>query len=249
MKRILMALFYLLLLTISLVQVSEALPKVTQAAFCSFKTNQVTVLSVEEFQKPLKLLFLGPKNKVVYSTTFSEVLNNDKFAYTNPFLRFRIYKLKGLPSPVIVAVAVSPGGTDFGYQIKIIGEKNGAITTLTHDSIDLTIQDGFYLGHINTKYGNGMIIWKNIWGENESHYEPHRYQLQIYKWDSRGTSFQLIESFDTKNKFKHGCSALRAYQLPCKNFRDEIVPVEQDVSTLGIEDELIPRGEKNEKHP
>ena len=62
-------------------------------------------------------------------------------------------------------------------------------------------------------------------------------------------NFHLMKRLETKTKHTDGCTALRSYQLPCKNFRDEIVPVEQEISTLGIEDKLLPEVERNEKPP
>jgi len=40
-------------------------------------------------------------------------------------------------------------------------------------------------------------------------------------------------------KFKDGCSALKYYGLPCKNYRDEVIKVGEDISTFGIEVELL----------
>ena len=234
-----------ILLVFLLAQPSEASPKVTQAAICDFKTNHMTVLAVEEFGKPLKLLFVDSDKKVVYSTTFIDGFANRSFAYSNPYLRFRSYKLLGLPSPLIVAVGVSPGGSDVGYEIKLIAEKGGTMTTLSPGAIDLTIQDGLYLGYINAKYGYGMIIWKNIWA-NEAHYDPHRYQIEIYAWDTRNMDFRFVKYLVTKAKFKEGRSALQNHRLPWKNYRDEVVTVEQEISNLGIEEELLSKEKKKD---
>lgn len=124
-----------------------------------------------------------------------------------------------------------------GYEVKLIAEKNGAITTLG-GQIHLTIQDGLYLGYINAKYGNGLIIWKNIWG-NEAHYGPHRYEISIYTWDAERSEFRLIKTRTTKAKFRDGYSALKSYRLPRNNFRDEVAAVEQEISTLGAENKFL----------
>ncbi len=197
----------------------DAAPKVTQAALGHFKANDVRVVAVEEFGKPLRLLFVGRDKETIYSTSFTEGSNNREYAYVNPFLRFRSYDVPGLPSPVIVAVAVSPGGSDVGYEIKLIAERNGKITTLNPEPIDLTIQDGLYLGYINATFGHGMVIWENRW-ENEAHYDPHRYAIRIYRWDTRSKNFRLARKFTTKAKFRDGCSATRSYGLPCRELQE-----------------------------
>jgi hypothetical protein len=222
----------------------EAEAKVTQAALCDFKGNSATVLAIEDFGKPMSLVFLNSDRKIVYSTTFTGGFNSHEFAYTNPFLRFRSYKLRGLPSPIVVAVGVYPGGSDVGYEVKLIAEKSGKITSLLAKPIDLTIQDGFYLGGINVKSGSGLIVWKNVW-ENEAHYGPHRYEIRVYTWDSHAMNFRLVRNFKTSVKYKDGCAALSSYQLPCKNYRDDVVPTEQEISTLGIESEFFTEENKN----
>lgn len=247
MKRVLWVAIPLFLLFFDIAD-TGASPKVTQAVLCDFKTEATTALAVEEFGQPPKLIFVGRENKLIYSTAFGERFPDNVFSYVAPFVRFRSYRLGGLPEPLIVAVMVSPGGSDVGYEIKLIGEKNGRIGTLTPEPISLSIQDGIYLGYINKKHGTGMIVWRHMW-ENEAHYDAHRYTIGIYRWDRKGMGFRLVSTLSTKRKVKNGCTALRSYRLPCKNFRDEIVPVEQDISTLGIEDALLPKEEKNEKRP
>lgn len=210
----------------------------------NFKVNDVTVLAVEEFGKSPALLVLKGK-EMIYSTEFGEhFIAAKEFAYTNSFLRFKSFDIKGLLSPILLAVAAAPGGSDEGFEIKIISEKDGRITSLNPEPIFITIQDGIFLGYINSKYGYGMITWTFQW--DAAHYEPHKYEISIYKWDQKNMNFTLKKKFITERKFKEGCDALKHYGLRCRNFRDEVIRATEDISTLGIESELLPP-EANDK--
>ncbi|HEY3346484.1 MAG TPA: hypothetical protein VGK71_02565 [Nitrospirota bacterium] len=116
-------------------------------------------------------------------------------------------------------------------------KNNGKIQTLNPSPIILNIKDGFYLGHINEKYGYGMVVWNFIF--DAAHYEPHKYTIKIYGWDSSKNNFDLKNEFVTENKFADGESALKHYKLPYKNYRSEIISTEVDLSTLGIESRFL----------
>ncbi len=216
-------------------------PKATQAALINFKVNDITtVLAVEEFGKsPVLVVLKG--SEIIYSTQFGEdfkALNAGKeFVCVNSFLRFKTFNIKGLLSPVLLAVAAQPGGSDEHFEIQIIAEKEGKITSLNPEPIFLTIQDGIFLGYIGKKYGYGMIKWSFQW--DAAHYEPHKYEISIYKWDQENMNFTLKKKFITERKFKKGCDALNHYGFPCRNFRDEVIRPTEDISTLGIESELL----------
>jgi hypothetical protein len=224
---------------------SYASPKVTQAATVNFKNNDVTALAVEEFGKPPLLHFVSNDRKAVQTVKFDKnIVSFDEFAFTNCFLKFKIFEIKDLPSPIIIAMAVQPTGTDEWADVKLISEKNGKITELTPEPIKVTIQDGFYLGNINKQYGTGLITWNFQW--DAAHYEPHKYEIKIYQWDNKKICFILKNKFISNNKYESGCEALKENNLPCQNFRDEIIKIEGDKSTLGAE-ELLPKPEAVKK--
>jgi hypothetical protein len=217
-----------------------ATSKVTQAALINLKLQQVTVLAVEEFRKSPSLIFFNDKkNKDIIE--FKEVKAFDEFAYTNSFLRFKSFRIKGIAQTLIVGVAAQPTGTDEWAEVKIISERNDKIVVLHHDVLTITLQDGIYLGY-------GMVKWNFQW--DAAHYEPHKYEISIYKWDSKNISFIPKNTFITEKKYKTGCAALNHYGLPCKNIRNEVINVEEDISTLGIEDELLqPETNNNSSRP
>ena len=180
------------ILTILLVEQAHASPKVTQAALINFKVNDVTVLAVEELGKSPALLVLKG-NEIIYSAQFGEhFVATEEFAYTNSFLRFKSFNIEGLLSPILLAVAAAPGGSDEGFEIKIISEKDGKITLLNPDPIFITIQEGIFLGYISSKYGHGMITWNFQW--DAAHYGPYKYEICIYRWDRKNQNLVLLKN-------------------------------------------------------
>ena len=212
-------------------------PKVTQAAYVYFKSNHVIALAVEEFDKaPMLLLMKG--GNVCFSTQLDSACRfPHEFGYTNPFLRFRAFDLKGMPSPILMTVLAGPGGSDEGFAVDLIAEVDGKIKSIHPGPIRLSIQDGVYLGYINRKHGYGMITWKFVW--DAAHYAPHKYHVAIYKWDQSTGRLILEEEFTTEKQYEDGESALAHYGLPSHNFRNDVVRPEEDMSTLGIEDKLL----------
>lgn len=222
----------------------HAEPKVTQAAYVDFRGTECTVLAVEEFGKSPFLYFLnenGTTNTFQFEEDFKAL---DEFAYVNSFLRFKTFKINGLPFPLLIGIAVQPTATDKIFGVKLISQQNKAVKLLNPEPITLTLQDGIFLGHINKRHGTGMVTWNFQW--DAAHYQPHKYEITIYNWGTQNSRFNLKSKFVTKRKFKDGCSALKYYGLPCKNFRDEVIRVEEDIGTLGIESEMLQTGE-NEK--
>jgi hypothetical protein len=232
-----------ILLALSLVRTAGAAPKATEAALVNFKNRFAVAVAVEEFEKPLRLLFFGRHNEVLYSTQFNpEEPTFGEFAYTNSFLRFRILDIKGLLSPMVLAIAAYPGGSDCGFEVKLIAERKGKIAELNPEPIVLNIEDGVYLGYISGKYGYGMMTWKFKWGD-EAHLAPHRYEIRIYKWDSGKQAFFHARTITTRNKYTDGRVALKRYGLPSKNFRDVVIRPEEEISTLGMEDKMLQQNE------
>jgi len=245
--RLLSTLILALLTFFASISPSEASPKVTQAGFIHFKkSGSMRTLAVEEFGKPFLLYMFNEDDKLAYSASFDLAARKlQEFHYANPFLRFRSFRIRGLPSPLVAAVLASPGGSDEAFRVRLIGEIDGKISAL-HRDIQLTIQDGFCLGRIGKRYGYGMIIWRFLW--NEAHYDPHRYEISIYRWDHKRQSFVFQRTFTTKRKFKDGCRAVKYYGFNCKNYRDEVIRPDEEFSTLGIESKMLQKEEDVERN-
>ena len=212
--------------------------KITQARMAKFKENEVIVYALEEFNKPPKLVF--QKDDVIkYSFEFDSTFRSGNvFGFTgHSFLRYKEYDIKGMPSPLVMGVSSQAGGSNTQFQIVLVAEIEGKICSINPKDVTMSTQDGIFLGYINKEFQYGMILWNFIW--DSAHYDTHKYDITIYKWNRNLNKFVLCKKFSTNNKFKNGEKALRYYNLPYKNFRDDIILGEGELSTLGIEDYLL----------
>ena len=95
-------------------------------------------------------------------------------------------------TPLIIAVASSPGGSDIHFETTIIGFISGKIVELTPDHIDSSSQDALCLEEKN------FILFNFLW--EEAHYDPHRYEAISYKMTN--DKLEKIETKQTKKKYK-----------------------------------------------
>jgi len=78
--------FITLFLFVQLYYSAHAAPKVTQAAVADFTVNRyATVLAVEEFEKPFRLLIIGDNEKVIFTSSFKDGTQVQGFS---PMTRF-----------------------------------------------------------------------------------------------------------------------------------------------------------------
>jgi len=222
---------------------SYAAPKITQAAVIGMGNNDVAdVISVEEFEEHFKLLVVGENKKILFSSEFGIGEAVEGYSPLNPFLRFKSYTIQNLPSPLILAVLEMPAFNNHFSEIRLIAEVNGKFSVINPAELGkeliLSSHDGIYIGYINKKYGNGLIIGEYIL-KNGGKNGPHRYSISIFNWDKKKSKFSLSRRFVTKHEFSNFCSALKSNRLACRNIRDDIIQVGNDVSTLGLEPVLL----------
>ena len=150
----------------------------------------------------------GELEKIDLGTSDPEVFNYNSVAE---------FKTTSLPDVdnFFTFVVAAPGGSDTEFEISIIKILNGKPQFINAPVWDLMVEDGFYLGKINDQFGVGAVTWKYILGENESHAEPHRYQIDIY--DFKNHKFDLLKSLMTKNKYKNGNDALKEFNFDLDN--------------------------------
>lgn len=145
---------------------------------------------------------------------------------SSAFVRFRVLNIKGLPSPLVHAVAVSPGGSDHGFLSILIGEINGKLKILS-PPIETSIQGGVHIGGLGAHRGNGIAVWNFIWG-NESHYEAHRYDVTFYPFDAKSQAFIKGVTIKSKQKHETDRGALNELKLPFfKNDQNAIPKVKE----------------------
>jgi hypothetical protein len=117
-------------------------------------------------------------------------------------------------APAVVAVGVSPGGSDTRYETAaIVGGAEGLVDvwprhwqTLNADVICF----GFY-----REGAAGVLGLTFAWGrdEGETHYAPHRYRATKYRWD--GAALAYIGEEQTKARVANWQEAAAELGLMC----------------------------------
>jgi hypothetical protein len=132
----------------------------------------------------------------------------------NPLVRFRVLKVEALPDPLVLAVAVRPGGSDHGFEATLIGEVNGRLRVLTPQPAPLVnLQGGFFVGDLGGGRGPGFAAWTFIW-EDGAHYDEHRYLVRLYSFEPGRASFRGAITLRSQGKHLRGEDALAELGLP-----------------------------------
>lgn len=136
-----------------------------------------------------------------------------------PKLRFRVLHVKGLPDPLVVGLAVSPGGSDSGWEAVAFGAVGGELRDVTgFEGLQTGDRGGFHFGDLGGGIGPGVAVWSDVWDtEYEGHPSPHRYEVKLYSWNKVNKRFEWHKVFRTRGKFDTGDDALRSAGL---RFRD-----------------------------
>ncbi len=102
----------------------------------------------------------------------------------NGYVRLREIRPAGMPTPLLLAVAVTTGGSDSLFETALIGEVEGRVTDLWPQHWQMNILDDLCVGSLGPKKPIGVAGFKFTWGGDpgESHYAPHRYKITLYKW-------------------------------------------------------------------
>lgn len=134
-------------------------------------------------------------------------------------LRFKVVRLEGLPGPLVLAVAMSPGGSDSSWEASVIGAAQGDIQRLTYERLTTSNQGGFFVGDLGGGLGPGAAAWCFIWGEDEGHYQEHQYEVTLYKWSAAQARFRWHKTLRTKGEFDSGERAMRSLGLRFTDLR------------------------------
>ena len=139
---------------------------------------------------------------------------------TDPFLRFGVIRAAGLPSPLILAVGVSPGGSDHGFWAVVIGEVSGQLKVLTRKELFTHIQGGYYIGYLNKKFGYGLVAWKFVWDDG-AHYDLHPYEVEVFTL--RGGRFERRQKYVSRKKYEdNGIGAVRELGINARDLRRRV---------------------------
>ncbi len=114
-------------------------------------------------------------------------------------LRFRVMRSAGLPQPLIVVVAASPGGSDTSFSTQLIAVRHGTYQALLARPVTSLLDGGVFVGPLGDGFGAGIAVWDFVWARSEAHVSPHRYRLQRERWD--GARFRLLPVLTTKGRY------------------------------------------------
>jgi hypothetical protein len=146
----------------------------------------------------------------------------------DPFVRFRALDVEGLPAPLVLAVAVRPGGSDHGFETTVVGARGAAFRVLTPEPLLTSMQGGVFVGDLGGARGPGAAVWGFIWEDGEVHHASHRYEVKLYPFDARRGVFRRAAVLRSKQKHARGEDALEELGLPrFTNLLDNFPAIEE----------------------
>jgi hypothetical protein len=186
------------------------------------RLGEVRVCAHEDFGKAPRLTFIdqrsGQEILSSYVGRFDWPWTSDqKWANMNPKLRFKAISIKGLPDPLVIGIAMSPGGSDCDWQAIAVGVVDGRLELLTYETMETSDEGGFFFGDLGYGIGLGAAQWDFVWGEDEGHPPPHKYEVKLFKWN--GWRFEWYRVFRTARTYNSPHAALKAYGLHFKDVR------------------------------
>lgn len=210
----------------------EAGPRVTQQLWVDFpKAGLLHVRAVENYGEPMRVEVLDvEKDALLYSFPAPTEEPPDADAkYGNPFLRFRVLRVEGLPQPLIFVVAVMPGVSGHGFSAMLIGEVGGRLKVLTPETLDTNNQGGIHVGDLGGGRGAGVAVWWPVWDTGcEGHYSAHRFEVSYHPLDSRTKRFRKGKTLRSKRKYGgHGEGALKELGLGFTDLLQDIPDVSE----------------------
>jgi hypothetical protein len=185
-------------------------PRIAESVVVNFPTlGEVRARAVENFGEPVRMEFVKLGSDEVLAAFDAPHSDSDPKGFSpnsdvdfgNPFLRFKVLRIGGLPQPLILSVAVTPGGSDCGFYATVIGEEHGRLKVLTPEPLDTSILGGIHVGDLGGGRGVGAAVWSFIWDDGEGHYSEHRYEVKLYPFDSRRGRF--VEGATLRTRGKH----------------------------------------------
>jgi hypothetical protein len=98
-------------------------------------------------------------------------------------VRFIVLHRPGLPDPLVVALAMSPGGSDCRYHLALFGEVQGNVAPLTPDLPDHLTRGGDLLAK-NAKGNWTLTVYSERYQTNDIHVNgPSRMAVFSYAYD------------------------------------------------------------------
>jgi hypothetical protein len=192
-------------------------PRVTQQLWVNFpKAGRVHVRAIEDFGEQMRIEVLDVETEALLYSFPAPAEERPEAGYiANPFLRFAVVRRGGLPRPLILAVAVTPGVSGHGFSASLIGEVGGRLKILTPAPLATDNQGGVHVGDLGGGRGAGVAVWTPIWDTGcEGHYSAHRFEVEHYPFDTRRGRFIRGRTVRSVGKYgRHGEGALEELGL------------------------------------
>jgi hypothetical protein len=201
---------------------AESASRISQEEIVRFpKIGDVRVCANEDFGKDLRLTFSNEKSGgIIQSYDFGNSYWNwgdDSDGAWHPKLRFKAISIKGFPTPLVVGIAINPGASDSAWQAVAFGVVDGQLQLLTFETMETSDDGGFFFGDLGHGLGLGAAQWDFVWGEDEPHPPPHKYEMKLYKWNERRFEWERV--IRTRRQYNSARAALRAYRFKFVDFR------------------------------
>jgi hypothetical protein len=161
----------------------------------------------EALQRPV-LIFRSPEGRELQRVEFAVGDN------WHSELNFTVVQLPEFTDPLIIAVAVEPGGSDHHYESTVIGVVDGKIQDLLKEHPRSNVQGAFCLGRFGRNRKPGILSLNFIW-KTGVHYQAHRYRCILYGWTGR--TFDKAKVLETKSAHETWQDAASELGFHCRN--------------------------------
>jgi hypothetical protein len=131
------------------------------------------------------------------------------------YVRLRVLRPAGLPSPVVMAIAFSPGGSDAQFETALLAEQGDRLVDFWPAHWATTIQDEICVGALGPEKPVGVAVFTHIWGGAEEwHYSVHRYIATVRPWQD-GALGAMSEQ-ESRRRADDWSAAARAMGFRCR---------------------------------
>jgi hypothetical protein len=161
----------------------------------------------------------------IFSTNVGTQLVRPESGASKTILRFVVVDGPHPQSPMVLAIAMSPGVSDCGYKAVVVGEISQTkhrMAVLTPDPVDASAEDGIYVGNLGNHEGFGLAVWNFIWAEDEAHVDKHQYEVTLYRYEPTQSQFRFVRRLKSKGKYQSGTDALAELGLHYRNLMRDI---------------------------
>ena len=159
-----------------------------QSAFVEFPELGVLEIGVRAVDKHLpKLMIRDAAKKVLFQVEMGHSYDPDpgNFLYSAA-IEFKVYHIPGLPDPLLMVLALGPGGSDNRWEMMLIGVVSGKIQRLWRTK-PFSNAGGFFVGDLGKGRGVGIAEWD--WSPWQ--FSTTTYSIQLSRWNERKKRFDV----------------------------------------------------------